>query len=461
MALTYGFFDSINHDRTYNAEEFSSFLDGIVYDGVYESVGNKFYVSEYEGMMVTVDTGRAWFDHTFTLNTSKIALTVPDADTVYNRIDAVVLEVNKEDRRNYIKIVEGTPSESPQKPSLKKTVRIKQYALAYITVTKDTTEIEQVNIEYVVDTSETPLASALALAGIPSGGTIGQVLAKSSSESGAVGWYSIDHLPTTDWMHPNGVYDTDIIAAFQFKGAESETEALKSINTSETSYVLEKVGPSDGLPTWSAANGVFIPGYNDVSGTGQNIPGLNCDTLNSLETIGTFAIKYSAAAVGNMVVPLVSIGMNVSGARKMVLFAKIGGCFDTNNQGGDAVIDYSRKPGIYIYNDSDNNGIFFTNTVSIDTGNGVISANNTGVAKLYYNGNECALSNYTISGKNYHWIKDYQDQIRFIGQVEQENSRGNSPAIAYGDVYIHAAIFFNRILTDSEIKQLHENMLTI
>ena len=92
MSLSYGFYDSYNGDRVYNAEQFSSFLDGIVYDGVYQAVGNKFYVRAASGLMVTVDTGRAWFDHTWTLNNTLMTLALPVADTVYPRIDAVVIE---------------------------------------------------------------------------------------------------------------------------------------------------------------------------------------------------------------------------------------------------------------------------------------------------------------------------------------------------------------------------------
>lgn len=254
MALTYGFFDSLNHDRTYNAEQFSSFLDGIVYDGVYEAVGNKFYVEAYSGMQLTVDTGRAWFDHTWILNTTKYVVTISTADTIYNRIDAVVLEINKNDRRGYIKVVKGSPTANPARPSLIKTSYIKQYALAYVTVPKLATSISQSNITYMVDTSETPLASALALSGIPSGGSIGQVLAKKSGESGSVDWYDFDKLPYDKWYLADGLNEGNVLAAYGFKNAANETAALRNINE-YNSYPLLK---PDGV-TWSKSDGFYIP----------------------------------------------------------------------------------------------------------------------------------------------------------------------------------------------------------
>lgn len=260
MALSYGFFNSLDGDRLYDAEEFSSFLDGIVYDGVYQAVGNKFYVEAYNGMKVTVDTGRAWFNHTWTLNTSKLMVEIEAADTVYDRIDAVVIEVNKNDRKNYIKAIKGSPTETPSRPLLIKSDTISQYALAYITVRQNTEGINQNDIEYVVDTSETPLCSALALAGIPSGGTIGQILAKKSSESGVVGWYDIDKLPFESWYLADGILESNVLGAYKLARTLDETTVLTSVSDNK-SYNLAKVNN----PSWNNSNGFII-----TPGTGLN-----------------------------------------------------------------------------------------------------------------------------------------------------------------------------------------------
>lgn len=167
MSVTYGFYDSYNGDRVYNAEQFSSFYDGLINDGIYYSVGQRFYVSVSEGMDIFVDTGRAWFDHTWTFNNQKLLLSVPSADTVYNRIDAVVIEVNKSSRMNSIKIVSGTAETTPSRPTMTKTDTIKQYALAYITVPANATSILDTNIANVVGDPETPMISMLNISGLP------------------------------------------------------------------------------------------------------------------------------------------------------------------------------------------------------------------------------------------------------------------------------------------------------
>ena len=167
MSVTYGFYDSYNGDRVYNAEQFSSFYDGLINDGVYYSVGQRFRVSVNSGMNIYVDTGRAWFDHTWTFNNQKLSLTVPAADTVYWRIDAVIIEINKTSRVNSIKIKKGTAQQSPARPAMTKTSSIKQYALAYITVPANATSITAGNIVNVVGNVETPMVSMLNISGLP------------------------------------------------------------------------------------------------------------------------------------------------------------------------------------------------------------------------------------------------------------------------------------------------------
>lgn len=163
MALTSGFFNSKNHDRLYDATQISTLFEGLINDGVYQGVGNIFKVSASNGMNVTVDTGRAWFNNTWTRNDALIVLTVPTAEQVLKRIDAVVIEVNSLDtvRNNSIKIVKGTPASNPAKPSLTKNNDVHQYPLAYITVDPNVTKITQQKIQNAVGTSACPFVTGI------------------------------------------------------------------------------------------------------------------------------------------------------------------------------------------------------------------------------------------------------------------------------------------------------------
>ena len=260
MTVHYGFFNSSNGDRVYDAEDFSRFFDGIIFDGVYSAVGNRFNVEAASGLVVTVDTGRAWFNHTWTFNDQKLALQIPAADTVYSRIDAVVIEVNKDQRKNFIKVVKGTASGDPKRPTLTKTDAVIQYALAYVTIPANATQVQQSNIVYVVESSETPLASALNLAGLPSGGTIGQVLAKKSSTSGDVGWYNVDALPIDKWYLTDGITENNVLAAFKFVHRLNDDQALTQVNEKNLVNGSTPIKLStSGSPVRNNDTGYYVP----------------------------------------------------------------------------------------------------------------------------------------------------------------------------------------------------------
>ena len=160
--VTYGFYNSKNGDRKYDAIQMSSIFDGIIRDGVLQHYGTAMVVKESEGMMVNVGIGRAWFNHTWTLNDALLPLTVPISEVLLNRIDAVVLEVDAREsvRANSIKVIKGTPASSPKNPTLVKTNDRWQYPLAYIRVNAGVTSIRQANITNCVGTSACPFVTA-------------------------------------------------------------------------------------------------------------------------------------------------------------------------------------------------------------------------------------------------------------------------------------------------------------
>lgn len=167
MSVTSGFFNSVNHDRLYNAEQFSSIFDGIVTDGIFQGVGEAFKVSPYSEAndTVIVGTGRAWFDHTWTLNDAQLAMVLDPPGTLLKRIDAIVIDVNKENdiRSNSIVYIKGTPSDSPQRPELIKTEMHKQYPLVYIdrNPTTDNAPVVASDITNMIGTDECPLVTGI------------------------------------------------------------------------------------------------------------------------------------------------------------------------------------------------------------------------------------------------------------------------------------------------------------
>lgn len=159
MAITYGFYNSYNHDRLYSADQFGAIFDGLISDGVYNNVGNAFNVTSGDGLHVNVGTGRGWFQHTWIYNDQiyPVEIESPPIGNM-SRIDAIVIGVNKSDavRANNIYAVKGTASASPQKPTLSNgTNGLYEYALAFVTVDPGISSIASNKIQYVVgDTSK-------------------------------------------------------------------------------------------------------------------------------------------------------------------------------------------------------------------------------------------------------------------------------------------------------------------
>lgn len=161
--VTYGFYDSINHDRLYNAEQFGSIFDGVIRDGIFMSIGTQFQVVPSEGMIVLVGIGRAWFNHTWILNDALLPLTIEQSEILLDRIDAIVIDVNSSQdvRANDIIIVKGTPSKTPARPDLINTSNHHQYPLAYISVKAGVTSIRAADITSVVGMDATPFVSGI------------------------------------------------------------------------------------------------------------------------------------------------------------------------------------------------------------------------------------------------------------------------------------------------------------
>lgn len=161
--ITYGFYDSLNYDRKYSAIQISSIFDGIVRDGIFMSIGECFRVIPGEDMMLLVQRGRAWFDHTWILNDAPLPIYIPQSEVILNRIDAVVIDVdqNQNKRKNDIIVVKGKPSSKPVRPTLIHDKHRDQYPLAYISVRAGVTSIRAADITSMVGTSETPYVTGI------------------------------------------------------------------------------------------------------------------------------------------------------------------------------------------------------------------------------------------------------------------------------------------------------------
>ena len=162
MAVSSGFFNSLNHDRRYDAKQFGSIFEGIIVDGILMSVGDRFVTRVGVDMNVIVGSGRAWFDLSWTVNPSDLVVIVPASNPVLSRIDMIVIETNWEDsvRKNDVKLIQGTPSSTPVRPTPIRSANVNQYPIAYITVPAGATSITAANIQVTVGTGTCPYATS-------------------------------------------------------------------------------------------------------------------------------------------------------------------------------------------------------------------------------------------------------------------------------------------------------------
>lgn len=161
--VTSGFFNSVNGDRKYSAEQMSAIFNGIINDGVFVNVGTAFAITADVGNKVLVGVGRAWIDSTWIYNDTPLEVELEDSDILTDRIDAVVLESDHSApvRIGSIKVVKGVAQTNPVRPTMEHSFYVNQYPIAYILRPKNSTAITQANITYMVGTSELPFVTGI------------------------------------------------------------------------------------------------------------------------------------------------------------------------------------------------------------------------------------------------------------------------------------------------------------
>lgn len=146
MAVTYGFFNSVDGDRTYNADQMSEYFKGLISQGVYESVGGALQVLADTGMTVKVQTGRAIVDYKWLECDAVESVTINAAHQVLPRYTAVVVRLDIANRLIELGTVDGTAASNPSYPAMTNSATVKEICLAMVYVPAGATAITQANI---------------------------------------------------------------------------------------------------------------------------------------------------------------------------------------------------------------------------------------------------------------------------------------------------------------------------
>ena len=133
MALKSGFYDSIEGDRTYNANDLNNIYAGVRTDGVVEGTLNNFEVVAGSGMSVYVTPGLAVIRNKWCSNSAGVNLTLESGGTLA-RIDGIYLKADETERSIIPVVVKGTESSAPVKPTPSNNPNTKYLPLAYVSI---------------------------------------------------------------------------------------------------------------------------------------------------------------------------------------------------------------------------------------------------------------------------------------------------------------------------------------
>lgn len=145
---TSGFFNSVNGDRLYNADQMSAIFNGLITDGVYMSVGDKLAVQPNSGITIQIASGRGWFAKRWVDNSTPHLLALESPDVTLNRWAAVCVRVDTTDAERkaepYIKYSEYATT--PVKPTMERTATVNEYCLAYVYLRAGATSVTAADI---------------------------------------------------------------------------------------------------------------------------------------------------------------------------------------------------------------------------------------------------------------------------------------------------------------------------
>ena len=139
------FFNDVDGDRVYFAEDFAEFFIPFFTNGIFNNgcqvLGNT------NDMAVNLSIGRAFIEGYRYINKQVKTLAIDNADGVLGRIDNIVIRLDLTNRNITAQVIKGAFSNNPIAPNLTRTSTIYDLRIAKVYVPAGTTEITQDLIE--------------------------------------------------------------------------------------------------------------------------------------------------------------------------------------------------------------------------------------------------------------------------------------------------------------------------
>lgn len=135
------------YDRLYTSEDFSSYLDKIVGNGVFPNPSTQLqiYAQGSSNIGVRVEAGDAWISgHKY--HTDGFSWNLESSDPLLDRIDRIVVYCDWTNREMGVEQITGTPAVNPVAPTLTRNYSRWELCIAEIYIAKQATHITQANI---------------------------------------------------------------------------------------------------------------------------------------------------------------------------------------------------------------------------------------------------------------------------------------------------------------------------
>lgn len=139
MAEHYKFFDSIDgeDERSYTADEFAEYFRQVISSGILNGGTNLQVVCSGTDMDVQIKEGYAWLEgYLYKIDVEPLAFTLDAAHPTQDRIDRVVIRLDKRLEHRYVKafILKGTPAGNPTVPAITRDENTYEISLAQVKV---------------------------------------------------------------------------------------------------------------------------------------------------------------------------------------------------------------------------------------------------------------------------------------------------------------------------------------
>lgn len=168
MTIQCGFFDSVDGDRRYRAEDMTKPYENLISNGVFATPqgtpSNYLQVIAVGNTMgVTVQAGRGIFKDKWFINDSAYPLTIDTADVTRARIDSIIVKIdaNENARTGTIEVKKGNPATNPTPPVMTRSNTVHEYRLANILVGANVIRITQSVITDTRGSNDCPWVTSL------------------------------------------------------------------------------------------------------------------------------------------------------------------------------------------------------------------------------------------------------------------------------------------------------------